>query len=98
MIAGTAVTAAMVLVGAASGEVSSPAQRMHGLVPSGTVLVAQVGSTPQFGSSYGYQPYDDRNPTGFFHPNGMGYGSYYVPPKYHGHRFKALKYRKFRGY
>lgn len=25
-------------------------------------------------TNYGYQPYNDRNPTGFFHPNNTGYG------------------------
>ncbi|MCW6506664.1 hypothetical protein [Lichenifustis flavocetrariae] len=62
------------------------------------VLVAQLGNLGPTSQPYGYQPYNDRNPTGFYHPNGMGYGSYYMTPKYHGHRIHALRYRKFRGY
>jgi hypothetical protein len=59
--------------------------------------VAQLGNVGSGGPSYGYQPYNDRNPTGFYHPNGMGFGSYSLTPKYHGHRFRTLRYRKFRG-
>ena len=62
------------------------------------VEVAQLGNLGPTSQPYGYQPYNDRNPTGFYHPNGMGYGSYTMTPKYHGHRIHALRYRKFRGY
>jgi hypothetical protein len=59
--------------------------------------MAQLGPVGSGGPSYGYQPYNDRNPTGFYHPQGMGFGSYYLTPKYHGHRFRTFRYRKFRG-
>ena len=57
---------------------------------------AQSGASPAL--SYGYQPYNDRNPTGFYHPNDMGYGQYVYRSPTTGHRFKALSYRRFRGY
>ena len=59
--------------------------------------VAQLGQVGQGGPSYGYQPYNDRNPTGFYQPNGMGFGHYYLTQKHHGHRFRSFGYRKFRG-
>ena len=62
------------------------------------VEVAQLGNLGPGSPSYGYEPYNDRNPTGFYHPNGMGYGTYHMTQKYHGHRIRALQYRKFRGY
>lgn len=49
-------------------------------------------------TNYGYQPYNDRNPTGFFHPNNTGYGRYVYNPKSTGHRASSLNYRRFRGY
>lgn len=49
-------------------------------------------------TNYGYQPYNDRNPTGFYHPNDMGYGHYVFSPRTTGHRASALSYRRFRGY
>ena len=55
-------------------------------------------SPPKFGYSYGYQPYDDRNPTGFNHPNDMGYGRYVYSPKFKGRRSAPLSYRRFKGY
>ena len=58
---------------------------------------AQLGPNTGAGPSYGYQPYDDRNPTGFYHPNGMGFGHYYLTQKYHGPRMRTLHYRRFRG-
>lgn len=48
--------------------------------------------------NYGYQQYNDRNPTGFNHPNNMGYGSYVYQPRQTGTRVKALSYRRFKGY
>lgn len=60
-------------------------------------LAQATTASPAATPSYGYQPYNDKNPTGFYHPNGMGYGSYYMTPKYHGHRIPALQNRKFRG-
>lgn len=66
-------------------------------VASGSSAQAQLGPNPGAGPSYGYQPYNDRNPTGFYHPNGMGYGHYYLTQKYHAPRFRAFRYRKFRG-
>lgn len=59
--------------------------------------LAQLGPNTGPGPSYGYQPYNDRNPTGFFHPNGTGYGQYYLTQKHHAPRFRALRARKFRG-
>ena len=59
---------------------------------------AQTCVPPKFNYSYGYQPYDDRNPTGFNHPNDMGYGRYVYSPKAKGHRTPALSYRRFKGY
>lgn len=61
------------------------------------VQVAQLGLNGGAGPSYGYQPYNDRNPTGFYHPNGTGYGHYYLTQKHHAPRFHAFRYRKFRG-
>lgn len=61
------------------------------------VRLAQLGPNGGAGPSYGYQPYDDRNPTGFYHPNGTGYGHYYLTQKYHAPRIRAFRYRKFRG-
>ena len=58
--------------------------------------LAQPGGLPP--PAYGYQPYNDRNPTGFYHPNDMGYGQYVYHPRTTGHRFKAFSYRRFRGY
>ena len=60
--------------------------------------LAQTYQPPKFNYSYGYQPYNDRNPTGFNHPNDMGYGHYVYSPKSKGHRSSALSYRHFRGY
>ena len=60
---------------------------------------AQSNFTPRnLNTNYGYQPYNDRNPTGFSHPNNMGYGHYVYSPKQTGHRSRALSYRRFRGY
>ena len=59
--------------------------------------LAQLGPNGGPGPSYGYQPYNDRNPTGFYHPGGMGYGHYYLTQKHHAPRFRAFRYRKFRG-
>lgn len=58
--------------------------------------VAQGFQPPS--TNYGYQPYNDRNPTGFNHPNNMGYGRYVYDPKSTGHRASSLNYRRFRGY
>lgn len=66
------------------------------VAPDASAL-AQLGTNPGAGPSYGYQPYNDRNPTGFYHPNGMGYGHYYLTQKYHSPRFRTFRYRKFRG-
>ena len=67
---------------------------LAGSVPS---RLAQLGPNTGPGPSYGYQPYDDRNPTGFFHPDGMDYGHYYLTQKHHAPRFRAFRFRKFRG-
>ena len=48
--------------------------------------------------TYGVQPYDAGNPTGFNHPNEQGFGSYRNPTKLKGHRADAMTYRRFRGY
>ena len=62
------------------------------------IAVAQTYQPAKFNYSYGYQPYNDKNPTGFNHPNDMGYGRYVFSPKNKGHRSPALTYRRFRGY
>jgi hypothetical protein len=56
--------------------------------------IAQTQAAP----SYGYQPYNDRNPTGFNHPNNTGFGHYVYQPPATGRRFGPLKYRRFKGY
>lgn len=48
--------------------------------------------------TYGYQPYDPANPTGFNHPNEQGFGGYRNATTLKGHRSGALNYRRFRGY
>ena len=63
-----------------------------------TAASAQGFTPPRFNYSYGYQPYNDSNPTGFNHPNNMGYGHYVYDPKLTGHRTRALHYRRFKGY
>ena len=68
-----------------------------GVMSSVGPSTAQV-RTPTNGGGYGYQPYNDRNPTGFNHPNNMGFGHYVYQPKVTGPRAKSLSYRRFRGY
>ena len=63
-----------------------------------TPVAAQTYTPPKFNYSYGYQPYNDRNPTGFNHPNDTGYGHYIYSPKTKGRRVPALAYRRFKGY
>ena len=68
-----------------------------------TALVALIAPAVAQGfqppaTNYGYQPYNDRNPTGFYHPNDTGYGRYVYSPKTTGHRASSLNYRRFRGY
>lgn len=48
--------------------------------------------------TYGYQPYNPANPTGFNHPNDQGFGGYRNPTKLKGHRSGSMSYRRFRGY
>lgn len=48
--------------------------------------------------TYGYQPPDPGNPTGFNHPDEQGFGAYRNPTKLKGHRSETMSHRRFRGY
>ena len=48
--------------------------------------------------TYGVQPYNPAEPTGFRHPNDTGFGRYRNPTRLKGHRTSIDRERRFRGY
>jgi hypothetical protein len=71
---------------------------LAGFAAPGSADAQSNFTPPNLNTNYGYQPYNDRNPTGFMHPNNMGYGRYVYSPKHTSHRSGSLSYRRFRGY